>query len=1538
MTLNELTGNRSGAVNINGGGFTDFLTGETVLDSASAEQNVNGDGKLKLAWKSLSGGAIAVGSTINIPDIGEYICMKLYAPVAGSDGVYSWSPEFVSTDCLFDKVYFTESVRFVGEQEDDVLYTFNYSGTLFTIVEALSQCAQANGLGAVVLGENISDIAIPTLSFDGDTIKSAAQKIAGAISKNITIIDGTLYIGKHEAYSTDEYYNRFIVLGGTRNMGKKTTNSSQFYTAVVQRLKLPASYAGSIISTGDNPPMYKLLIFDDVFPKMELYISSVQSYECWMMDENGERVVASRTVNTDPITGEETEVLTYKKYHQFYITLTLEDLTADGHSGNPEMYTLNASNIIAGKPLGILFQSGILQGREFDLQYYDPTEEPLGGYNLGTPADSVNGAAVRPTAGGYRIIMVADGDTLLPNSTLAPAVGDKVTLTGVALDAAYKERAQQELLARALPVISLYSQKKTPSFEASEMWPDFLLEGSGIMQSMELGGGYDIDPTTREVAKVDDRVSGEIDSDVRAQLLELYGDDTPEEVTPRRAPLRSGGLGTVGDYICTSITTNLLTGAKNATFGTFKPKGLLASMVDQLNKVTVNTSGGTIGAQDDYYRHTAAMGIDQFNALRQAGGALGMISVNQKIAQNAINIAGLSETVADVQQQTDKKFDIWFGNGIPFPQKSELSLNEVPEGHSASPAVDWNTPELKAKHVQDIYYDMTREAGADGGRAWRWASETVNGSTIYYWTDITDSDTEASLEKILDVASDGKLTGGSEKLRVLIDWYNAAEEYINNHDKNELYQLDEWTAYDLAFRELCQLLNNDAESFTTEQMASYLQTNIPVPYLLSNTDDMLYTTSEIDKQAYYDAWTNYYMRLAAFRSALIQHANDAADAVLQAMQTMASDDILTEKEKQSILREWHSVYTEYSEIVAQVRKAHYDTSAATYANYILAYRKLGTYLEAPWTTYNANNLLTLPCHEEPAMLVATGDSSINHETFNDLWTDYYDKRSALMVAINTQHHSTFVSTTVPDTPYYQGDLWIMVDNTGSVEGLMLCTNTRTTGNGNIEDWTEYSPNVDDVRILFANLIVEAWALIKDALTGDNRSIKLHFGGNPTASTGSLWFNSDAGKLYQGSGYTWGEAIDNPELEDTFRCIFLIIGEHTSTVYNSRQNEAEKYDIYVKKTSFIVDYDGQPHSYEGSEETLMYGDNGWEIINKSYNSLLENIGKVISMVVFGSEGANFATAAGAYITQNAIQMFAQAKVHDWKDNNDEWVNFPDLDHDANGDVLLTQALFGISVYQDEHGKWISVGRLKANLIDFEANDFKLSADRIQFLGKMLINNNLYVGEDGSISIRGTLESVNQQEKIFSQMEAGSFALGSLDDEGHKINAYSMRIVNGRPLLCFHDEYGNVIGQFGADFFSGMTIEPSWSAPLNLTPLLEGDTLSSVMGRVGHGAAVGEPVDKDYYQFDAGGQNTGGNRAPAENSSHGKWFDSTDVDENGEPEGTPIAAGLYVCPKPTTVEKPDGTKTGGIRVYQSLSDGELEETDLMLFADGTRSDDE
>jgi hypothetical protein len=112
----------------------------------------------------------------------------------------------------------------------------------------------------------------------------------------------------------------------------------------------------------------------------------------------------------------------------------------------------------------------------------------------------------------------------------------------------------------------------------------------------------------------------------------------------------------------------------------------------------------------------------------------------------------------------------------------------------------------------------------------------------------------------------------------------------------------------------------------------------------------------------------------------------------------------------------------------------------------------------------------------------------------------------------------------------------------------------------------------------------------------------------------------------------------------------------------------------------------------------------------------------------------------------------------------------------------------------------------------------------------------------------------------------------------------------------------------------------------------------MGRVGHGAAVGEPVDKDYYQFDAGGQNTGGNRAPAENSSHGKWFDSTDVDENGEPEGTPIAAGLYVCPKPTTVEKPDGTKTGGIRVYQSLSDGELEETDLMLFADGTRSDDE
>ena len=76
-----------------------------------------------------------------------------------------------------------------------------------------------------------------------------------------------------------------------------------------------------------------------------------------------------------------------------------------------------------------------------------------------------------------------------------------------------------------------------------------------------------------------------------------------------------------------------------------------------------------------------------------------------------------------VLEQTDKEFSMWF---FPYAPSADV----VPE-------VDWVTPELKALHEEDLFYDKST------GLAWRYTYE--NGS--YFWEIVTDAETIKALEK-----------------------------------------------------------------------------------------------------------------------------------------------------------------------------------------------------------------------------------------------------------------------------------------------------------------------------------------------------------------------------------------------------------------------------------------------------------------------------------------------------------------------------------------------------------------------------------------------------------------------------------------------------------------------------------------------------------------------------------------------------------------------------------------------------------------------
>lgn len=1448
-------------------GGVDFLTDETIIESGSAEKNINGDGKFQLSFKSTNAVAIPLGTRLNSA-FGSYIMAKTYVPSAGANGVYTYNPSFVSTDSLLSKTLFYKSIQ-TDEGESVVLYTFTYAGAASTIVAELNTFSS----GSVVLAEGLGSTTI-VVSFDGDSIKSAASKIASALNENICIIDGVIHIGGYNAYAADDYYNYFVVLGGTRNMGKRTISNKsgstvQYYAAVTKRLTIDAPGSAIDLSNGE-PKMMKLLTFDDIYPKMELVITSVSTRDCYMMDDSGERVI-------DHWEGEgELRIPVYKRYKKFYITLGL---------ANGSEYVFDSSKLISGKPLGILFQSGSLTGREFDLAYFseNTTECEIDDVDY-VDSGGASGGYNAP-AGSYRIIMQADGGVLLPNADIKPSVNDKVTLTGMAMSSQYITQARADLLARGQQVANMYASKKAPSFQVVTRFADFLTEGASAPN-----------------------IGTPVDSAGQA--------------------VRSGS----GDYIVTSVTTDLINGSQQITFGTFKPKGLLQTIVDKIDGISLSGGGATVGGED-YYRGTASMGIDQYNALRNAGGALGMVSVNQKINNAIDDIDDLEDALEEVKHQTDAKFDVWFGIGFPIPNKDAAEQGQTT---SQYPASEWDTDEKKAQHVQDIYYDMTREPMQTGGRAWRWMTYTEGALTLYRWEGITDADTLSSLEKLSDVASDGKLTGGAEKMRVYIDWMHIVEDFRNYVTEHNMETVPtELAAYVTKFAALGTILNDGQSIFSVEPEnegdVGYVVIDPPawLSANLSDPDNIYSTTIIEDVEEYYLAWYEYYQAAAALSAAIIAASEAAAAEALQTLADMANDNILTVIEKDSILREWQSVNSEKTGLAMQARRARITLESA-YTNYIAAFRLLATYLHDPSysSIISEENIPDNTDTTFPAMLRANEDSSINGSAFNTHWKDYYDARSALMAAISVKRQSYFVGTDVPNPPYSAGDFWMKTltaqDNKGT---LMICITSKSENEqANENDWTEFAPNVSDYKILLCALAEKLYGIFGNAIFGKD----LYFGGSPaSALNDSLWYDASTGKLAVRNSGAWNyydvDSADVAILVDSFRCVYDVLGARKITVYGERPQGTTPnlYDLYISPVTYT---DSVTHkTLSGGIEILMYGENGWELLMKSINSVLENIGNFIRAIVFGSESGDMVTASGQIIGQKFVQLFSEAKLYDPENEN----------ADEDGYVSLTQALFGINVYQEtievdgeEIKVWRSSAKLSADHIQFSGKEVDLSADQINFNGKIVArgtdnNPTLQIDTNGNVRTRGNVTSAGV--RAYSKMDDGLLEIGTIDIEGNETPRYRVQIVekNGRtyPVISLLDENQDVVGQIDEGLFQTQSIDDSWF-DRKFIKIEEGTTIYE---------NIADLEGTDYFCYGEGYTLAGSSKTYTSGGSepsptlNNHWFKQQEATV-----GNYMENGSYVD-KRTFFR----TETRGIRIYTqsyrkiyTVNQGVLEETERTL----------
>ena len=467
---------------------------DNIYESVVKEQNINDGGYVQMEWNSTDNASLAVGTTCPIDS--DYILFSTYHPSQQTACGYHYSVKFLHRMAQLDYLPFyfkTKAVTGVDGQgavtyEDIVLSTYPYTGNIQTIAEALADCLSDHGdLGQWTADTSgLSGSVTASINFDGATVKGAAQAIADAFGVDYQFIwsSRTIKFGSFDmngdtpAYgrlqtgangitesvgtlvsATDGgiQYNTFRILGGTRNMSKKTIKGQN--VQVTQRLMLDTN--GSILG-GGSPKIMKDLVFDDIYPKMELWMYDVHERRCWLTDENGKKIVDS--TEEDPETGG--TITHYKQYSKWYFKL------AYWNGSELVAYSFDPSLIIAGLPLSMVFQPNYadgalpqpLVGREFELTYFDalsPAREK--------EADDI-GDGYQPVHGEFRIIFKVEGGMILPSTSeeaIRPygdsmsLVNNKVTLVNVAMDEVYKQAAKAELLEAGQAAMAAYTRDKS---------------------------------------------------------------------------------------------------------------------------------------------------------------------------------------------------------------------------------------------------------------------------------------------------------------------------------------------------------------------------------------------------------------------------------------------------------------------------------------------------------------------------------------------------------------------------------------------------------------------------------------------------------------------------------------------------------------------------------------------------------------------------------------------------------------------------------------------------------------------------------------------------------------------------------------------------------------------------------------------------------------------------------------------------------------------------------------------------------------------
>lgn len=469
-----------------------------VTENAKWEQEIMKSDMITLSWNGGSCDKIKMGCYILNPYTGgKYTILEHYYPQSRDNVEFQYNPIFQHELWMLAKMpflFYTYKDGEVNSVESDWNFTGRGSDLAETLADTIYKSIGVNY--TIDIDDSIE--ASLSLQFANVDVLSAINNIAAAwncewwteemitndhTQKIIHFGDMCVHLGSGttgypliagdniESPNSNQkatYFNRFYVFGGTKNIAQDY-QGAQANHVVNKRLTLdPEKFPHGYIElpvfdedgkatwdatnkkyitdlTDSDPRFTKVITIEDIYPKSNCRVKygTLQRSRQFVKDANTGKPVqlADGTYDTWYI-------------YAFHLEYQKSDGTWDdfGNIFKKSVYDKDSNptgNLIKGLNLSVHFNSGALEGREFEVTYYDANDTIYGA----EASDNIH-----VDKGTFKIIHTEDNTIIIPNTGIAPDAGtdagthdgDKVVVFNCRMPDSYYYTAYNELEEEAI--------------------------------------------------------------------------------------------------------------------------------------------------------------------------------------------------------------------------------------------------------------------------------------------------------------------------------------------------------------------------------------------------------------------------------------------------------------------------------------------------------------------------------------------------------------------------------------------------------------------------------------------------------------------------------------------------------------------------------------------------------------------------------------------------------------------------------------------------------------------------------------------------------------------------------------------------------------------------------------------------------------------------------------------------------------------------------------------------------------------------------